>query len=70
MSLYQSDDPGRDVERWEAHSERRRARRYRGKCAHCGEPIYGGEPHYDIDGELVHEECLFDWAESYKIEED
>lgn len=37
-----------------------------GYCAVCGEPIEYGEDHYDIDGELIHEDCLRDWADKFR----
>lgn len=36
-----------------------------GYCAHCGQEIYEGETVYDIDGELIHEDCLADFAAEY-----
>ena len=38
-----------------------------GRCAACREPVYGDDDHYDIDGELVHWDCLSDWARKYKV---
>ena len=38
-----------------------------GICESCGEPIQDGESYYDCDGSLVHEECLLDWAEKYRV---
>jgi len=39
-----------------------------GYCAHCDEPIYAGEEHYEFDDMdvLVHEDCLIDWAREFK----
>ena len=37
-----------------------------GECAYCHEPIYAGEDHYDIEGELIHEDHLVDWASKYR----
>lgn len=31
-------------------------------CAHCGCEIYNGEEVYEIDDELIHEDCLADYA--------
>lgn len=33
-----------------------------GYCAHCGGEIYEGEEIYEIDGEEVHEDCLYDFV--------
>lgn len=38
-----------------------------GICTACQEPVYGGEEYYDIEGELVHDDCLRDWAEKYRV---
>ena len=38
-----------------------------GTCAGCGGDIYDDESCYDIDGELVHEDCLDRWAEQYRV---
>lgn len=37
-----------------------------GTCEHCNEPIYAWEDHYDIEGELLHDDCLVDWADKYR----
>lgn len=37
------------------------------KCAQCGEDIYADEDRYEIDGEIIHEDCLRDWAEKYRV---
>jgi hypothetical protein len=36
-----------------------------GKC-YCGEDILSNEDYYDIDGELIHEDCLREWAEQFR----
>ena len=66
MSRYYSDDPVRDFDRWDADQERRRERCHRGRCTHCGEDVYEYDDYYDIEGDLVHSECLVDWAEQYR----
>lgn len=38
-----------------------------GYCEHCKEAVYRYEDYYDIDGELVHEDCLTDWAKKYLV---
>ena len=38
-----------------------------GECAACHEDIRADEDYYDIEGEIVHEECLSDWAEKYRV---
>lgn len=37
-----------------------------GECF-CGEEIFAGEDYYNIEGELVHECCLTEWAEQYLV---
>lgn len=31
-------------------------------CDCCGDEIYEGEDVYEIDGDLIHEDCLWDYA--------
>ena len=37
-----------------------------GYCAHCKEAIYAWEDHYNIEDELIHDDCLVDWAAKYR----
>lgn len=37
-----------------------------GYCVHCDEPVYADEAHYDIEGDLLHDDCLGDWASKYR----
>ena len=37
-----------------------------GKCW-CGSFIHADEQYYEIDGELIEEDCLRDWAEKYRV---
>lgn len=68
---YWTNDPVSDAERWASREDERPLL---GKCEICGEEIHGGdgwyEPDdaYDIDGELICDDCLRKWAEKYKIE--
>ncbi len=34
-------------------------------CDYCGGEIYEGEVVYNIDGRLIHEDCLHDFADDY-----
>ena len=63
---YYSENPVEDFNRWDADMEQSRMRRRRGKCMVCVEDIDEGEPHYDIEGDLIHIDCLEAWAEEYK----
>lgn len=38
-----------------------------GKCEACREDIQKGETHYNIDGDLIHDDCLTDWASKYRV---
>lgn len=38
------------------------------KCCYCEDSIYEGEEIYDIDGDIIHEDCLRDWARIFKKE--
>ena len=66
--MYYTDDPVRDFERYDRDQWRRQERMCKGKCAHCGEDVYEYEEHYDLDGDLVHSDCLMGWADNYKVE--
>ena len=30
-------------------------------CDHCGGEIYEGEDYYEIDGDSIHADCLYDY---------
>ncbi|MEG2687390.1 MAG: hypothetical protein RR954_09790 [Christensenellaceae bacterium] len=36
-----------------------------GYCVVCKEEVYAGEEYYEIDSELVHDECLDEYAHQY-----
>lgn len=36
-----------------------------GHCAYCGGEIYEGDTVYRIDSDLIHEDCLYDFAKDY-----
>ena len=38
-----------------------------GTCAACGDEIYEDDDRYEIYGELVHEDCLREWAEGFRV---
>ena len=38
-----------------------------GRCAACKCSILASEDHYDIDGDLLHEDCLTDWAKPHLV---
>lgn len=35
-------------------------------CCVCDDPIFYGERFYDIDGEVIHKDCLQEWASIYQ----
>lgn len=38
-----------------------------GCCAVCDEAVYDYDSYYDINGELVHDDCGLDWLMEYRI---
>lgn len=38
-----------------------------GRCAACKRSILASEDHYDIDDDLIHEDCLTDWAKPHLV---
>ena len=36
-------------------------------CAECKEPVFGWEDRYNIEGEIIHDDCLIDWAERFRV---
>lgn len=61
-----TDEPAWDAEEYDRELEYRRERRRVGRCVCCYEPIYDIEGYYDINGELLHDDCLHEWAAQYK----
>lgn len=37
-----------------------------GECAFCNSEIMEWEDYYDIDGALVHDDCIFDYIHQFK----
>lgn len=66
MSIFYSDDPVRDFERWDA--EQNAWLESRPKCAHCHEHIQD-EKLMHIEGEVYHTECAIEafseWTENH-----
>lgn len=61
-----TDEPARDAEEYDREMEHRRWRNRVGRCCVCEDPIYATEEYYDIDGEMLHDDCLREWAAEYK----
>ena len=38
-----------------------------GVCEHCSDVIFDGETHYDINGMLLHWDCLREWASEFMV---
>lgn len=38
-----------------------------GTCVHCKEAICAGEDYYDIGNDMLHEDCLIDWARKFHV---
>lgn len=36
------------------------------QCDMCGEPIYDGEDYWDINGDIVCEDCLLEYMQCFK----
>ena len=57
---------GRDDPIADAHDYANRDIPSRGKCEVCGEDIPTWDQYYDIEGQLVHDECIYDWVGQYR----
>lgn len=58
-----TDNPERDAERYYEETKPKSI----GVCEHCSDPIYDYEDYYDIDGDMVHEDCIRDYAERWLV---
>jgi len=47
--------------------ERDPERKVLGECAQCHDKIYSFDEYYDMGHELVHWDCLREWAEKYLV---
>ena len=55
---------------WEDHEaklEREAREHVIGYCAVCDEAVYDDSDYFDVNGELVHFECLGEWAEQFRV---
>lgn len=63
MGFYYSDDPVRDFDRHDA--EQTSWLNSLPKCEHCGEPIQD-EDYIELEGgELLHDECVYDYCHKH-----
>ena len=60
--MFYSDDPGRDFDRWDMEQERRRARL---PVCECCQKTINDDDYYDINNELLCEECVKDKYRRY-----
>lgn len=58
-----TDNPVLDAERY--YEEIKPA--YIGNCEHCSDVIREGDNYYNFDGELVHYDCLREWASKFEV---
>lgn len=40
-----------------------------GYCAACNSEIYETDDCYDIDGDMIHDDCLTAWAEKFRVKQ-
>ena len=64
--MFYTDDPVRDAEMYDRYMEREMEHSKVGVCDHCCEAIYGCDKYYDIEGYLLHDDCLIEWAAQFK----
>lgn len=65
MRFY-SDNPVRDSEQWLAYQDKEELNHKVGYCDHCGDAIFGYEAYYDFNGEIIHSDCLYAWANKFQ----
>ena len=58
-----TDNPERDAARYYEENKPKKI----GVCEQCSDPIYEGDDHYDIDGDMVHWDCLTDYMDKYRV---
>lgn len=73
--LWFTDDPVRDMERYEQRAQEETDRRgVFGYCEQCGKAIYNatdceyGDSYLEVNGVLIHEECMGSWISDHKKE--
>lgn len=50
----------------DAHDYANRDIPSRGMCAVCKEPIPTWDMYYEIEDDLIHDECIYDWLEQFR----
>ena len=58
---WEKDDPIAD-----AHDYANRDMPLRGKCAVCKKDIPMWADYYQIEDELIHDECIYDWVGQFR----
>lgn len=51
----------------ESRREQSRKEHVVGVCANCGEEVLSYEEHYNINGDLVHGDCVMVWLEQFRV---
>lgn len=64
--MNRTDDPVRDAERYAEHLEEISRTMEHLTCIYCGRPIYPGDGFYELEGNVVCEDCLLDYAQRLK----
>lgn len=62
MIILWTSDPVRDARVYEEWTRPKSI----GVCEQCSDLIFDFEDYYEINGNMVHEDCLTDWAEQFK----
>lgn len=59
-------NPGRDDPIADAHDYANRDVPSRGVCAVCNQPIPTWDTYYEIEDELIHDDCIYDWTSQFR----
>ena len=65
--MFYTDDPVADFNRWDEEMYRRQERCLVGLCECCGEAVYDYEDYYDIDGILLHSDCMTGYMDQFLV---
>ena len=57
---------GKDDPIADAHDHANRDMPSRGRCTVCNKDIYTWETYYQIEDELIHDECIYDWIGQFR----
>lgn len=62
MIILWTSDPVKDARAYEENTRTKPI----GICEQCSDLIYDCDEYYEICGDMIHEDCLTDWAEQFK----